>query len=165
LNKKAILLTILVILFLSPLAQTEEFETPEAFTEYIYENYAEENFSEVYNNFAAELKRKLEKQVYLDFQEQNFKKYNLEYTEIEVGQAKEIEFDEIKDKFNYAMDFGHYYNLKVSYLLKFNRFGRRDERSEKLVYLRKINADFQIFWDYQNALNDDKAVNRDDDNE
>ncbi len=165
LNKKRIVLTILVILFFSPLLQAEEFETPEAFAEYIYENYSEENFLDVYDNFAAELKRKLEKQVYLDFQKQNFEKYNLKYTEIAVDQAEEIKFDEIKDEFTYAIDFGHYYKLKVSYLLKFNHFGSREERSEKMVYLRKINNDFQIFWDYQSALNDDQALNEENKNE
>jgi len=165
LNKKTIFFTIFVILFLSPLAQTEGFESPKAFTEYIYENYSEENFSEVYNNFAAELKRELEKKVYLDFQKENFEKYSLEYTDIKVGDAKEIEFKEVKDKFDYAVDFGNYYMLQVEYLLKFNHFGNREKNSEKIVYVRKINEDFQIFWDYQNALDDDKAVNRDDENE
>ena len=165
LNKKTIFFTIFVILFLSPLAQTEGFESPKAFTEYIYENYSEENFSEVYNNFAAELKRELEKKVYLDFQKENFEKYSLEYTDIKVGDAKEIEFREIKDKFDYAIDFGNYYMLQVEYLLRFNHFGSREKNSEKIVYVRKINDDFQIFWDYKNALDDDKAANRDDKDE
>lgn len=164
LNKKIVFFTIFVILFLAPLAQTEEFENPKAFTEYIYENYSEENFSEVYNNFAAELKRKLEEKVYLDFQKKNFAKYELEYTEIKVDQAKEIEFDEIKNEFDYAVDFGNYYKLQVGYLLKFNHFGHREKKSEKMVYVRKINDDFQIFWDYQSAL-DDEVANRDDKNE
>ena len=164
-NKKTIFFAIFVILFLSPLAQTEEFENPKVFTEYIYENYSEENFSEVYNNFAAELKRKLEEEVYLDFQKKNFAKYKLEYTNIKVDQVKEIKFDEIKDKFDYADDFGNYYKLQVGYLLKFNHFGSREKQSEKMVYVRKINDDFQIFWDYQSALDDDESANRDDENE
>jgi hypothetical protein len=153
------------MLIFAPLVQTEEFDNPEAFTEYIYNNYSEENFSEVYNNFAKELKRKLEEKVYLDFQKKNFDKYELEYTEIKVGQAKEIEFDEIKDKFDYAVDFGNYYKLQVGYLLKFKHFGRREKESEKMVYVRKINDDLQIFWDYKSALDDDKDTNKDDDNE
>ena len=165
LNKKIILLAVLFIFLITPLLQAESFESPEAFTEYIYANYAEKNFAEVYNNFAAELKRVLTEEDYLEFQQQNFKKYKLEYTEIEVGKAEEIEFEEIKDKFDYAEDFGSYYKLQISYLLKFNRLGRREERSEKDVYLRKINDDFQIFWDYESALNDDQTADRDDQDE
>lgn len=164
LNRKFIFFTILIIFILSPLALTEEFESPKIFTEYIYKNYSEENFSKVYGNFAAELKRKLEKEEYLNFQEQNFDKYNLKYTDIKVGQAKEIKFDEIKDKFSYAVDFGNYYKLQVKYLLKFDHFGSREKQSEKMVYVRKIKDDFQIFWDYKSALNDEKALNEDDDN-
>lgn len=165
LNKKIVFLAVLIIFLLTPVLQAEEFESPEAFTEYIYANYAAENFKEVYNNFAAELKRILAEEEYLEFQQQNFEKYKLEYKEIEVAAAKEIDFEEIEDKFAYADDFGSYYQLQVSYLLKFKRFGSREERSEKNVYLRKINDDFQIFWDYESAVNDDKAVDRNDQDE
>lgn len=165
LNKKNIFLAVLFIFLTTSLLQAESFESPEAFTEYIYANYAEKNFVEVYNNFAAELKRILAEEDYLEFQQQNFEKYKLEYTEIEVGTAEEIEFEKIAAKFSYARDFGSYYQLPVSYLLKFSRLGRRQERSEKDVYLRKINDDFQIFWDYESALNDDQAADRDDQDE
>ncbi|MFN2341212.1 MAG: hypothetical protein ABR547_08075 [Halanaerobium sp.] len=157
-NNKIIFLTVLILFLLVPVLQAEEFESPEAFAEYIYTNYAAENFEEVYNNFAAELKRILAEEDYLDFQQQNFEKYKLEYKEIEVSTAEEIKFGKVKEKFDYADDFGSYYQLQVSYLLKFNRFGSREERSQKKVYLRKINKDFQIFWDYESALNDDQAV-------
>ena len=165
LNKKIIVLTLLIILLLTPALLAEEFESPEAFTEYIYASYAAENFAEVYANFAAELKRILAEEDYLKFQQQNFEKYELEYTEIEVSAAEEVDFKKIEKKFDYAQDFGSYYQLQVSYLLKFNRFGSREEKSGKDVYLRKINDDFQIFWDYQSALNDDEAADRADQNE
>ena len=165
LNNKIIILTVLIIFLLTPVLQAEEFESPEAFTKYIYANYAAENFEVVYNNFAAELKRIFTEKDYLEFQQHNFEKYELEYTEIEVAAAKEINFKKIKEKFTYADDFGSYYQLPVSYLLKFNRLGSREERSEKKVYLRKINADFQIFWDYESALNNDKAADRTDQDE
>ncbi|WP_166638051.1 hypothetical protein [Halanaerobium saccharolyticum] len=164
-NNKIIFLVVLLIFLATPFVQAESFKSPEDFTEYIYANYAAENFEEVYNNFAAELKRILAEEDYLKFQQHNFEKYELEYTEIEVGTAEEIEFEKIKDKFDYAEDFGRYYKLQVSYLLKFNRLGQREERSEKDVYLRKINDDFQIFWDYKSALNDDQAADRDDQDE
>src|SRR6056297_1483165 len=77
LNKKNFFLAVLIICLMSPMLQAEDFESPEAFTEYIYANYAEEDFVEVYDNFAAELKRILKKNKYLEFQEKNFKKYNL----------------------------------------------------------------------------------------
>lgn len=144
--------------------QAEEFESPENFTEFIYNNYSDENFTEVYNNFAVELKAKLEEKTYLDFQQQNFEKYKLAYTAIEVGSAEKIKYDEIKSKFNYAVDSGNYYKLQVKYLLKFKHFGSREKKSKKMVYLRKTKDDFQIFWDYKEALGE-KALSRDDQNE
>lgn len=150
---------------MTPLLQAEDFESPEVFTEYIYDNYSEKNFTEVYDNFAAELKRELKKKEYLEFQDENFEKYDLKYSEIKVSEAEKIEFDKIKNKFSYADDFGEYYQLQVSYLLTFNHLGRREEESEKTVYLRKIRDDFQIFWDHESALKDDKAADRDDKNE
>lgn len=165
LNKKNIILLCLIIFILSPILQAEEFKSPKSFTEYIYQNYAAENFNKVYDNFAVELKKVLKKEDYLEFQKKNFKKYNLKYTEIKVAEAKKIKFGKIKEKFDYADDFGEYYQLDVSYLLKFDRFGSREKRSEKIVYLRKINEDFQIFWDYENALADDKSVGQDDQDE
>lgn len=159
LNKNFAIISI-IILLLSPAIYAEDFNSPEAFTDYIYENYAAENFSEVYLHFAAELKRKLEKEDYLKFQKSNFEKYNLVYENIEVGQAEEIKFTEIENNFNYAMDFGEYYRLKVKYLLKFSHFGSREKESEKFVYLRKIKDDFQLFWDYESAIKSEK--NRDD---
>ncbi|PUU94610.1 MAG: hypothetical protein CI947_524, partial [Halanaerobium sp.] len=112
-----------------------------------------------------ELKRILPENKYTEFQQQNFEKYQLKYTEIKVSAAKEIDFKTIKDKFDYADDFGSYYQLQVSYLLKFKHFGSREEKSEKKVYIRKINDDFQIFWDYKNALNNDEAAEPADKNE
>ncbi|WP_243835891.1 hypothetical protein [Halanaerobium saccharolyticum] len=164
-NNKIIFLAVLLVFLATPFVEAESFESPESFTEYVYANYADENFEEVYNNFAAELKRVLAEEDYLEFQQHNFEKYKLEYTEIEVGTAEEITFEEIEAEFEYARDFGSYYRLQVSYLLKFSRLGRREERSEKDVYLRKINDDFQIFWDYESALSDDQAANRDDQDE
>jgi len=158
LNKTTIFLIIFFILISPLVTRAEKFESPKTFTEYIYLNYADENFAEVYDNFAAELKRILKKDKYIDFQQQNFKKYDLEYTEIKVSAAKAVDFSEIKSNFEYAVDYGSYYQLQVSYLIRFNRFGSREERSEKMVFLRKINDDFQVFWDYQSAIDDDKAA-------
>ncbi|RCW60197.1 hypothetical protein DFR80_10845 [Halanaerobium sp. ST460_2HS_T2] len=166
LNKNNFLLAVIsIIILINPVVQAEGFENPQAFTEYIYNSYSERDFSEVYNNFAAELKRILPENKYTEFQQQNFEKYQLKYTEIKVSAAKEIDFKTIKDKFDYADDFGSYYQLQVSYLLKFKHFGSREEKSEKKVYIRKINDDFQIFWDYKNALNNDEAAEPADKNE
>lgn len=165
LNKRKILLFILITLLLTTAVKADNFSSPEDFSEYVYKKFAQENFTEVYNNFAAELKREMPLADYLDFQKQNFEKYNLKYSDIKVAEAEKIEYEEIKDKFAYAVDFGNYYKLEVSYLLEFNYFGSRDERSQKMVYIRKIKDDFQIFWDYESALDNDKAVDRDDSDE
>lgn len=143
--------------------KTEIFNSPEAFTEHIYNNYAQNNFSEVYQKFAPELKRILKEEEYLDFQKENFEKYNLEYSEIEVETAKSINFEEIKKQFSYAEEFGEFYELSVSYLIRFKRMGRRERQSDKKVYLRKINAQYQLFWDPETIEEDpeEKADNND----
>lgn len=165
LNKRIIFFFFLIILILSPALSAQEFETPKSFVEYIYQNYAAENFNEVYINFAAELKRVLTKKDYIKFQKENFEKYDLEYTEIQVSEAKKINFENIKEKYEYAADFGEYYQIKVSYLLKFSHFGHREKKSDKLVHLRKIENDFQIFWDHKTAMNTNQSEVRDDQNE
>lgn len=154
----------LILILTSPFLEASEFENPENFTEYVYQNYASENFSKVYNNFANELQDIVEKETYLKFQKENFEKYNLVYTEIKVGEAKEVKFDKIKAKFDYAIDQGKYYQIQVNYLIKFDRFGRREKESGKKVYLRKINNNFKIFWDYKSVL-DDEDSDRDDQDE
>lgn len=163
LNKRFFILFCLFILLLTSVVQAEDFENPETFTAFIYSNYAAENFTTVYNNFASELKRNFKLKTYLDFQTTNFNKYDLKYTKIDVGKAKKIEFKEIKKNFDYARDFGDYYKLKVKYLLNFDHFGSRKKESEKFVYLRKINTDFQIFWDHKTALENKKAIKDDQD--
>lgn len=154
----------LILILTSPFSVAAEFESPETFTEYIYQNYASENFNKVYNNFVDELQEIVKKETYLKFQKENFEKYNLVYTEIKVGEAKEVEFDKIKAQFDYALDQGEYYQVQVNYLIKFDRFGRRDKESGKKVYLRKNNNKFHIFWDYKSVL-DDETPNRDDQDE
>lgn len=130
----------------------EKFESPEEFSRDLYQNYSQENFALVYQNFAAELKKRLSQAEYVEFQNKNFEKYNLVYTNIKIGKAEKIDFQKIKEKFDYVRDFGDYYQLKVSYLIKFDRFGRREKETGKDVYLRKTKEDFQLFWDYKEAL-------------
>ncbi len=161
LNNKIILFVVLIVILINPVIQAENFENPKDFTEYIYNNYKDSNFSVVYNNFAAELKRIITEKKYVEFQKHNFEKYELVYKNIEVSTSEEINFEKIKDKFDYADDFGSYYQLQVSYLLEFKHFGSRQEKSEKKVYIRKINDDFQIFWDYKSAFNNDEAAGAD----
>lgn len=161
-KKKLILSFLFIFIFSSLLVQAKNFQTAEEFSEYIYENYAQQNFSTVYNHFAAELKRELKLEEYTNFQSENFKKYNLKYQNIKISEAKKVEFKEIKNKFNYAKDFGDYYQLEVSYLLKFDHFGSRERNSSKKIYLRKINQDFQIFWDYESVLNAEENASGED---
>lgn len=161
-KKKLILILLFSFLFSASLSflvlgaeeaiAAEKFKNPEEFSQYIYENYSQKNFAVVYDNFAAELKRELDLAEYINFQKQNFEKYNLEYSNIKIGKAKKIDYQRIKEKFSYARDFGDYYHLEVSYLLKFDRFGHREKNSTKKIYLRKIKDDFQVFWDQEKAF-------------
>lgn len=157
--KKTIIISILLFCLISTAGTAAELKNPEAFVDFIYQNYAKNDFALVYDNFAAELKRTLEKEKYLDFQKNNFNQYNLEFSDIEIGNPEKIDFAEIKNKFDYAQDFGEYYIVEVSYLLDFKYFGSREKRSGKSVYIRKINKDLQLFWDYETAMNDENNSN------
>lgn len=160
-----LLLILLVFSFNLSAVEAEVYNSPEAFTRFIYDNYAQKNFSEVYQKFVPELKRILQQDDYLNFQNENFKKYKLEYTEIEVGKAETIKFDKIKKQFSYADEFGDFFQLKVSYLIKFNRFGSREKESEKIVYLRKISDQYQLFWNAEPVLEDQNPESKADNNE
>ena len=166
-KKNIHLLFILLLVFSTaviPLEATAaDYKSPEDFTEYIYKNYSEENFAEVYKNFAEELKEILTEETYLNFQKENFKDYDLEFTEIEVQKAEKIDFKEIKSKFDYAEDSGQYYKLKVNYLIKFSHFGSRDKESGKSVYLQKEDSDYSLLWDYKEAIDSDKSAGDDKD--
>jgi hypothetical protein len=144
-------------------------QTPKEFIENIYADYAAQNFKKVYANFADELKELITEEEYIDFQKKNFDKYSLEYSNIDVNNLKELSYDEFKNEFSFLESKGKFYSIEVSYLLKFNRFGDREEETEKKVYLRQNNSmlndektkEFHLFWDPEPILknSDSESVN------
>ncbi|WP_238524778.1 hypothetical protein [Halanaerobium hydrogeniformans] len=149
-------LLVLTILIFSFTQSTEAgyFANPVEFGEYIYDNYAQENFKEVYDNFADELKIILSSDEYIEFQQDNFEKYELEYTDIEVTNPEEISYQEFKKEFPFLEDEGTFYTVEVSYLIKFRRLGSRERESDKLIYLREKDDHFELFWDPEPILDD-----------
>ena len=148
---------IISILFVFSVSTAAEDKTPKEYVEYIYENYADQNFKEVYANFALEVKQLITEKEYIEFQKQNFSKYSLEYRNINVDDLKELDYDQFKNEFPFLKDEGDFYSLKVSYLLRFKRFGDREEETEKRVYLRSNNFSnnnkvLQLFWDPEPIL-------------
>lgn len=156
-----ILLLAFSIVFIPFRTAAADYKSPEDFAEYIYQKYSEEDFAEVYKNFAEELKEILTEETYVNFQNENFKDYDLEFTDIEVKEAEKVNFKEIKSKFDYAEETGQYYKAKVNYLIKFSHFGSRDKESGKYIYLRKKDGKYSLFWDYKEAMDSDEAADGD----
>ncbi|RQD72952.1 MAG: hypothetical protein D5S01_08665 [Halanaerobium sp. MSAO_Bac5] len=160
LNKKfkwkliSLLLLIFLVFSFKQISAADSFDSPVGFGEYIYENYAQENFAEVYDNFAAELKSVLSSEEYIKFQQDNFEKYELEYRNIEVANPEEISYQEFKSEFPFLEDEGTFYTVEVSYLIKFRRLGSRERESDNLVYLRKKDNNFELFWDPEPILDE-----------
>lgn len=174
LNKNVLKITLIIFIsivfvFGSFSLKAEEEQTPEDFIEYIYANYADENFKEVYTNFADELKELVTEEEYIDFQKKNFDKYSLEYSNIRIDDLKKLSYDEFMQEFSFLESEGDFYSLEVRYLLKFNRFGDREEEIEKRVYLRQNDSNiqnektkkFNLFWDPEPILKneDSESVN------
>ena len=148
-----LILTILIFSF-NQNSTASSLNNPVEFGEYIYDNYAQENFEEVYANFAAELKSILSREEYTEFQKDNFEKYQLEYTDIEVANPQEISYQEFKKEFPFLEAKGTFYTVEVSYLIKFRRLGSRERESDKLVYLREKENKFELFWDPEPILDE-----------
>ncbi|MFW5889454.1 MAG: hypothetical protein ACOCUD_03640 [Bacillota bacterium] len=158
----SIIIILMLFIFCSLSLEAEEQKTPKEFVEYIYANYADENFKEIYANFADELKALITEEEYIESQKKNFNKYKLEYSNIKVDDLKELNYEEFKNEFSFLEAEGDFYSFKVSYLMEFNRFGDREEETEKRVYLRRNNSEtnskeFQLFWDPEPILKNEDA--------
>ncbi|MGM0602734.1 MAG: hypothetical protein ACQESS_05410 [Bacillota bacterium] len=114
----------------------DEENTPEDFVRMIYQYFAEENFEGVYNNFLPVLKKKLMREDYISFQQKNFQKYNLKYSNITVGDAEKIDYQDLPEDLQFEDQADYYYKIEVSYQLNFEHLGQnREEQSEKNVFL------------------------------
>lgn len=163
--KSIFIIFILMVIVFGSSSSAQEQQNPEKFVEYIYANYADENFKEVYVNFADELKKMITEEEYVEFQKRNFEKYSLEYSNIKVADKKELNYEEFKDEFDFLNTEGDFYSFEVSYLLKFNRFGDREEETKKKVFLRSSNSKadnqnnkkYELFWDPEPILKDEDS--------
>lgn len=173
LTKKYILKFFIIIIlsfvfsaqFCSVLAINDvEKNAPEKFVEMIYQHYADENFDGVYNNFLPLLKERLARENYVSFQKENFKKYNLKYSNIDVGKAEKITYQDLPDEIKFGDQADYYYKIKVSYQLNFTHLGQqREEKSEKDVYLAEKKFlqtgdknRFYLIWNPDPAEDSDK---------
>ncbi len=168
--KNKFLLIILLLLFIVSAFPVSgaDFNNTKEFVEYIYANYAEQDFSEVYSLFAPELKNILDREKYLNFQENNFNKYDLELKNILVDDIEELSYKEFKKEFPFLNYEGSFYSARVRYLLVFEKLGEREEEIEKRVYLREYSSSnyeksdkryYSLFWDPEPILgkNDDES--------
>lgn len=173
--KKYILNFFIIIIFsfifsvqLCPVLALNDVEenNPEKFVEMIYQHYSDKNFNGVYNNFLPLLKEKLAREDYVSFQKKNFKKYNLKYSNINVGKAEKISYQDLPSEIQFGDQADYYYKIKVSYQLHFTHLGqKKEEESEKNVYLAEkkflqtgdINR-FYLIWNPDPVEENDEDV-------
>lgn len=170
-NKFLLIILLLFLLISASQVSAADFNNTKEFVEYIYANYAEQDFSEVYSLFAPELKSILDREKYLNFQEKNFNKYNLELKNIMVDDIKELSYKEFKKEFPFLNYEGSFYSARVRYLLVFEKLGEREEEIEKRVYLREYSSSnyeksdkryYSLFWDPEPISAKDDESRKDD---
>ena len=171
LNKFLLIILLFILIFSVSKVNAADFNNTKEFIEYIYANYAEQKFSEVYSLFAPELKSILDREEYLNFQQQNFNKYDLEIKNVMVDDIKELSYKEFKKEFPFLKYEGSFYSARVNYLLIFEKLGEREEEIEKRVYLREYSSSnyeksdkryYSLFWDPEPILDKDNESRKDD---
>jgi len=148
-----IILFILLLNFSTGYCQDEELGSRiKEFAVGIYSNYADHNFEYVYNVLHPAIKDILVAEDYIEFQEQNFKKYNLKLSDIVVNEK--IENCDIPQEFQEYINKnvgGKVKIINVSYHMKFLNNGQkigRDINKEVFIYLDK-KQNLYLLWDPQ----------------
>jgi hypothetical protein len=153
-NKKYILVSLILIclltLPLSALAENEETNNQvRDFILKVYSDYHENEFTKVYEGMHPDIKEVLDKDKYLQFQEENTAKYDLKISEVEVLGIKQIEswpeeFKEIiKEKENQAL-----FEIALKYKTTYQSGGNENEKViDKKTYVTVNDEDIFLLWD------------------
>ena len=155
-KKLLIILILLSILSLNICTEyclaVEEKNHIRIFVEKIYSNYGEHNFKYVYSKLHPAIQGILPEEKYVEFQQQNFKKYNFKITDYVVG--KKVINVNIPQEFQEFISKKNEENIKkitVSYHMEFINNGNkveRDHNKDVFIYLDK-NKNLYLLWDPQ----------------
>jgi len=117
------------------------------FVDKIYHRYSEEDFEFIYEKLHPALKEIISEKDYIEFQEENFRKYKLEIGKIKVG--TEILEAELPDKFIDIINIKEeVYTIKVSYEMKFETAGiNQDHENDKDVLVVMEDEKIYLLWD------------------
>lgn len=161
--KKLIVMSLLVILLIPSLTFAENtVDKPEIrkMSKNIYVNYQNQNFKEVYNLLHPAIKEVLTEKKYISFQEQNNEKYKLELSNIEIGEIQRI--DKLPRKYYEYLDqedYNHAYEVKIDYELNFRFFGTTHNRDvETETYIVKSENNYYLIWDRSVIGEDDPGA-------
>ncbi len=126
----------------------------------IYSNYQAGEFQEVYQLLHPGIKENLTEEEYIDFQQENKEKYQLEISEIEIIEIKTIEKLPAKfDKYLSEEDYQNAYQAKVEYEMDF-KFLRTNQNKEvdTETYLVESENQLYLVWDRSVIEEDDPGA-------
>ncbi len=136
--------------------EPEEFTSSIQFVNYIYHNYADANFEEVYRWLAPGIQAVISEADYLEFQLENKEKYKLELQQIKVSES--IKKDEpavgLKE-YLVSDDLVSIYEVEVNYQLNFRRLGKDQQKdiTKVVSVLENKPGSYRLLWDPEPVLN------------
>ncbi|MEJ6949928.1 hypothetical protein [Natronospora cellulosivora (SeqCode)] len=120
-----------------------------SFIEEIYIKYANMEFEYIYQNLHPEIKELISEREYVNFQKENFEKYNLRIEAIELGDKAEIV--SLPRSFNNIVNLKEeqvVHRIKVSYTLIFTTLGSEHRQdTEKNVFILVDGEELYLLWD------------------
>lgn len=158
-----IVFTVITTIFLAAgnlQAEPDNSDQLNQFINSIYNNYQKGEFQEVYQQLHPGIQENLTEEEYINFQEDNKERYQLEVSEIEIIEIKTI--DKLPSKFNEYLSAEEYekaYEAKVEYELNF-KFLKTNQNKEvdTETYLVKADDQLYLIWDRSVIEEDDPGA-------
>ncbi|GEM_PF-787471 len=126
----------------------------------IYNNYKKGEFQEVYQLLHPGIQENLTEEEYVDFQQHNKERYQLELSEIEIIEIKSI--DTLPSKFNKYLSEEEYekaYEANVEYKMEFRFLGSNRSRDvDTETYLVESDGQLYLIWDRSVIEEDDPGA-------
>ncbi len=120
-----------------------------SFVEIVYKDYSKKNFKAVYEKLHPVIKKELPEETYVNFQEGNFNKYQLEISNVVVSNFKTLEeIPQNFEKYDLQGEKGLIIEVEVSYHISFKYGGLIKEKDlQKKVYVLYEGINFYLLWD------------------
>lgn len=136
--------------------EKNNFSEIENYIYHIYEKYQKKDYKTVYNNMHPEIRKVLEKEKYIKYQEKNSTKYNIKISEVEV--LKVTILNNMPDTFEdiIAGEKNHkIYEITIKYKANYENAGNEKKKTiEKKTYVLSNNEQYYLLWD-PNIINKD----------